>query len=42
MNTSKNLDYPYWNYQQFDLDRLSDWRVLERRNISYSRWNNNL
>ena len=24
LNTSKNLDYPYWNYDHFDLDRLSD------------------
>ena len=24
LNTSKNLDFPYWNYQQFDLENLSD------------------
>jgi len=23
LNTSNNLDYPYWNYQPFDLDRLT-------------------
>lgn len=22
--TSKNLDYPYWNYEKFDLEKLSD------------------
>lgn len=24
LNSSKNLDYPYWKYQPFDLDTLSD------------------
>jgi len=24
INTSKNLDYPYWNYDRFDLDSWSD------------------
>ena len=24
LSTSKNLDYRYWKYQAFDLDRLSD------------------
>ena len=23
MNRSKNLDYPYWNYQKFDLENIS-------------------
>ena len=24
LNSSKNLDYPYWNYEKFDLDKISD------------------
>ena len=24
VNTSKNPDFPYWNYERFDLDKLSD------------------
>ena len=24
LNRSKNLDYPYWNYQKFDLEELTD------------------
>ena len=24
LNRSKNLDYPYWNYQKFDLEQLTD------------------
>jgi len=24
VNTLKNLDLPYWNYKNFDLDSLSD------------------
>ena len=24
LNTSKNPDFHYWNYQQFDLENLSD------------------
>ena len=24
INTSKILDYPYWNYGKFDLDNLTD------------------
>ena len=31
LSTSKNLDYPYWEYQAFDLDWLSDDKC---RNIS--------
>ena len=23
-NTSNNPDFPYWNYHQYDLDKLSD------------------
>ena len=23
INHSKNLDYPYWNYQKFDLENIS-------------------
>ena len=28
LNTSKNLDYPFWNYSRFDLD---DWNDNECR-----------
>ena len=28
LNTSKNFDYPYWNYNRFDLD---DWCYEECR-----------
>ena len=24
LNWSKNLDYPYWNYERFDIDNLTD------------------
>ena len=24
VNSSKNLDYPYWNYERFDIDNLTD------------------
>ena len=24
LNTSQNLDYPYWNYEYFNLDNLSE------------------
>ena len=24
LNKSKNLDYPYWNYEKFELDNLTD------------------
>ena len=24
VNSSKNPDFPYWNYQQFDLDLMTD------------------
>ena len=24
INKSKNLDYPYWNYERFDIDNLTD------------------
>ena len=24
LNTSSNLDYPYWNYEYFELDNLTD------------------
>ena len=24
LNTSSNLDYPYWNYELFELDNLTD------------------
>ena len=29
INTSKNLDFPFWNYRKFDLDEVDDaecWR----------------
>ena len=28
VNTSKNLDFPYWHYQKFDLDVWSDEECL--------------
>ena len=24
INTSKNLDFPFWNYRPFDLDQMTD------------------
>ena len=24
INTSKNIDFPYWNYNKFELDNLTD------------------
>ena len=43
LNTSKNIDLPYWSYTEFDLDTLSDdewrseFRFLKKRHLSSRR-----
>ena len=37
LNTSKNPDFPYWEYGLFDLDKLSDDECMAEFNLDSSK-----